>query len=239
MCSSDLKSAMFTREAFRPRALGRSVLTLALATTAATAQAGLAVNFANTGQVVASGPNIDVGWKFTISSAITVDQLGVWDAFGDGLGETHPVAIWSATGDGSLASALVSTTISSGTVVPFSPGTQFRMANVTPTFLAPGDYVIGARFPGIQVDGFKDSSSVSIDSLTFGSGITFDQKRFGGGGPNSGPFARPDSTGAGNGLFGPNFSYSAAVPEASSVALAAFGFAGLAAWTRRRRRSQA
>jgi hypothetical protein len=220
--------------------MGKAFLALALTAICTNAQAAvvsLGVNFDNTGQVNVSGPNIDIGWEFSISSAISVSQLGFWDAFGDGLGEAHSVAIWSASGAGDLASALVSGTVAAGTVVPFSPGTQFRMIDVTPTFLGPGTYVIGARVPGIQVDGFKDGASVSIGNLAYGSGITFVEKRYGNGGPFAGPFARPDSTGAGAGLFGPNFAYTEAVPEASSMALAALGVVGLAGWNWRRKKS--
>jgi hypothetical protein len=112
------------------RVVGRIFFTALLATAASSAKASilpLGVTFDNTQGGNASGPNVDIGWEFSISSPIIVTQLGFWDESGDGLGESHPVAIWNATGAADLASALVSTTVPSGTSAAPVPGTWFRM----------------------------------------------------------------------------------------------------------------
>jgi hypothetical protein len=216
------------------RLLGKILLAALFATSALTANAAilpLAVNFDDTGISGGSGPNVNIGWEFSISSTISVTQLGFWDAGGDGLGEAHQVAIWHASGAGDLGSAIVSGTVAAGTVDPLAPGSHFRVVDVTATLLTPGDYVIGGRLPGQQVDSYKDQSAGTINNLAFGPGISFIQKRFGG----DPAFIRPDFTGAGSGIYGPNFTF-ASVPEPSSIALAVCGLVGVAGWKWRRRR---
>ena len=215
------------------RLLGKTFLTVLLATSALSASAAvptLALNFDNTGGAAGSGPNVDIGWRFSIASPISVSELGFWDAGGDGLGESHAVAIWNTSGLGDLASALVSGTVAAGLGSPFHPGSQFRVVNVTATVLPAGDYVIGSRLTGILIDSYKQDTDVS--NLVVDPGITFIQKRF----DFHASFARPDQTNGTSGLFGPNFAFTA-VPEPSTIALAALGFAGLArcGWRRRRR----
>ena len=188
---------------------GKIFLTALLATSAMSASgANLAVNFGDAAGSVSS--SVNVGWQFSIASPISVSQLGIWDSGGDGLGESHPIAIWSSIGAGDLGSALVSATIPAGTGTPLAPGTEFRMVDVTPTLLPAGSYVVGARFPGNQVDSFNDGDGTG---LVFGAGIDFIQKRFAG----SLSFERPDNTDEGVGIWGPNFAFTP-VPEPSSMA---------------------
>ena len=120
---------------------------------------------------------MDIGWRFSIANPISVTELGFWDQEGDGLGESHAVAIWNTSGLGDLASALVSGTVAAGTGSPFHPGSQFRIVNVTATLLPAGDYVIGARLTGQMIDAYKDAG---INNLVVDPGITFIQKRFDG-----------------------------------------------------------
>jgi hypothetical protein len=216
------------------RLLGTILLAALFATSGLTANATilpLAVTFDDSGQSCGSGPQVNIGWEFSIGSTISVTQLGFWDASGDGLGEVHQVAIWHASGAGDLGSAIVSGTVAAGTVDPLVPGSHFRVVDVTATLLSPGTYVIGGRLPGQQVDAYKDQALGTINNLAFGPGITFIQKRFVG----DPAFIRPDNTGAGSGIYGPNFTF-ATVPEPSGIALAACGLVGVVGWTWRRRR---
>ena len=42
--------------------------------------------------------SLTLGWGFSLSSALDVTQLGVWDQNGNGLAQSHMVTIWNSTG---------------------------------------------------------------------------------------------------------------------------------------------
>ena len=50
------------------------------------------------------------GWSFTLSSTITVTDLGYFDFGGNGLNDAHDVGIWTSTG-----TLMVSATVPAGT----------------------------------------------------------------------------------------------------------------------------
>src|SRR5271154_7146963 len=54
--------------------------------------------------------NATIGWQFTLSSPVTVTELGFFDATGGGLFDPHPVGIWNSSG-----TLLGSATVPSGT----------------------------------------------------------------------------------------------------------------------------
>src|ERR1700730_7367423 len=61
-----------------------------------------ALSFTGGSSASASG-DVTLGWAFSLSSAVTVTNLGVWDSsngggIGDGLVESHLVTIWTSAG---------------------------------------------------------------------------------------------------------------------------------------------
>lgn len=216
----------------RPMSLlcATTVLAMSLATPGpAIGAPTLAVSFSNTTGTFGSGPDVMIGWRFSTTGPISVSQLGFWDHQGDGLGESHPVGIWTTGGLGTSAAALVTATVSAGTASPLA-GSSFRMVDVTPITLPAGDYVIGGLLRSQQVDSYKETTGVS--GFAAAPGITYVERRFIG--AFSG-LSRPEGTAAGLGSFGPNFTFEV-VPEPSSVAVATFfGLAGLTGRGLRRR----
>jgi hypothetical protein len=203
-------------------------LCLALSAPAGAAVPTLAVSFDDTGVGGSSGAGVMIGWRFSTTSSIRVSELGFWDQNGDGLNESHSVGIWSTSGPGTAADALVTGTVSAGTVNVLRPS-LFRMAFVTPVVLPAGDYVIGGLL-GDAAEPYKETPNVG--GFTQAAGITYIQRRFIG--AVSG-FSRPENTASGLGTFGPNFAFDV-VPEPSSVAVAAVALAGLAGRGSRRRK---
>lgn len=103
-----------------------------------------------------------LGWRFQLSTPITVMSLGVYDHERDGFAEPHEVGLWTEAG----------TLLTSGNLVVGASGNlvgDFRYIDVPDVTLPTGNYVIGARFIGQFVDPFSDFNS----SLTTAPGITF------------------------------------------------------------------
>jgi hypothetical protein len=86
---------------------------------------------------IAFGDNTTLGYAFTVSSPVTVTNLGLFDFGNDGLNTSHAVTIWTSTG-----TQLVQTTIPAGTAGTLIDG--FRYVDIEPFILAPGTYTIGA-----------------------------------------------------------------------------------------------
>ena len=78
-----------------------------------------------------------VGWSFHLTSQITVQSLGWFDAGSDGLTSAHTVGLFTrpASGAGTLLSSVV---VNSGD----SLINGFRYTPVSPFALMPGDYVV-------------------------------------------------------------------------------------------------
>ena len=178
-----------------------------------------------------------VGWEFTLSSAITVDALGVYDlSYGIGgaglnlgLGDSHAVGIFSSAG-----ALLVSGTISpSGSCAATN---DFCWVTVANTVLSAGTYRIGAYYSSLAAD--TDWLSVYVPMATFATAapVTYVVARVDNGGAS---LANPTVTLSDRnaGFFGPNFQFTAgggtSTPEPTSLVLAAAGLALLAARRRR------
>ncbi|PYK29980.1 MAG: hypothetical protein DME57_08420 [Verrucomicrobia bacterium] len=160
------------------------------------------------------------GWSFTLSSTISVTDLGYFDFGGNGLNEAHDVGIWTSTG-----TLMVSATVPAGTA-----GTlvgDFRYVLVSPTLLAPGDYVIG----GFESGSSGDPVEVQASTITTASMITYDGSRSTAGAALT--FPSGDASANGNSYFGPNFEFTA-VPEPTTIGLLLFGGLGLCRFARKR-----
>jgi hypothetical protein len=173
----------------RPGFLILAMLLLPLAAAADT----IAINPSQTGvENDAYNANVTLGWNFTLTSPLTLLDLGYFDYGGDGLADPHPVGIWDSDGD-LLASAVVP----AGTAGTLVDG--FRFETVAPLVLVPGDYTIGgyANVASTDIFDFADPSTVTIGGLTFGEHL------YTRGDSLTMPASPPSYPGAG--YFGPDF----------------------------------
>jgi hypothetical protein len=172
--------------------------------------------------------NVTLGWQFTLSSTVTVTDLGYFDAGNDGLFDSHSVGIFN-----SIGVLLVSATVPSGTGGTLLDG--FRFTPAAPTILGPGSYTIGGYANSTSLDDFLfgTSGAATISGLTLGSAV---QSSFG---PTSLTFPNGVNGFATQGYFGPNFMTSS-VPEPGAWSLLALGLPTLALmrWANTRRRSR-
>ncbi len=178
-----------------------------------------------TGTYVIGGGTI--GWSFTAQADLRVTDLGYYDLGGDGLQESHQVAIW--TSEGVLVGSAV-----------VQPGDTlidgFRYTSTDPITLKAGEsYVIGA-YHNENVDNYLSSfGRGSLSSFSTAPGVLYEESRI-----NFGDtFTMPELTGTIIGRFGPSFQFDlidvVPVPE-PSTALFGLALAGFCASARRRRR---
>jgi len=211
---------------------GAALAWAAATTPASAAIEALTVDTHNFGGL--SNPPFTLGWNFTVNEDVTLEQLGIYDRFGDGLADAHAIGLWSSGG-----SLLRSVTIFDGTGDASNgelAASNFRYRDVTPLLLTAGStYHLGATYA---------SSRDHYDFVTAGAVSTISQISVIGGVQQSGGFAFPGRPIA-NGvmIIGPNFRVAgvaaAPVPEPASWALMILGFGGAGAVLRRRRPAMA
>jgi hypothetical protein len=120
------------------------------------AQAGLVLDVTDGTPAPCSGcgAGTTLGWLFTVSTPITIDGIGVWDALSDGLGVTTAAGLYTSTG--SLLQS-VTVTDSSTPVASAHNGGRWLFEYFTPITLAAGDYAVGSLFfdgiPLANIDG--------------------------------------------------------------------------------------
>ncbi len=164
-----------------------------------------------------------LGWKFSVTAPTSVEALGVYDSFQDGLAGTAQVGLWLASG----GTPLVQTTIAAGTDAALDG--YFRFAPVSSTALTPGiEYIVGAHLDGDATSLFGGNgivdprvSEIDVRYSSFGSGFGF-----------------PDQTDLGTdgaAFLGGNFQLTS-VPLPAAAWLFGSGVIGLAGLVRRRNR---
>lgn len=153
-----------------------------------------------------STQNFTVGWQFTVTSPVTVTELGYYDPNPKGkLKSNHDVGIFAS--DGTL---LLSTTISAG---KHTTEDDFAFVAVPSFILADGTYVIGGdSFDSDDPFIFSASSLSPIPQITLGETGLF---TFGS------VFTLPTSNEPGATYMGPDFEVAsvASVPESSTFAM--------------------
>ena len=164
-------------------------------------------------------PDQTFGWRFTLSSSLTVTDLGFYDEGVSGVAEPHAVGIYSDAG------ALV-TSVTVLTSDPLEAG--FRYRSITPTVLAAGTYRIG-WFGGNGIDKFM----VSPSEHTTIAELTYEGAYFSDAGGTSLAFPSLEDGASSSGFFGPNFKVGAAVPAPAALP-AGLALLGLVAMKRRK-----
>jgi hypothetical protein len=187
-------------------------------TSASVAQAQTTAVTNITGASTALNADFSLGWEFTPTSNLLVNQLGVFDENSNGLSSSHQVGIFRVSDQALVASTVVSTgnTLDSG----------FRYANITPTVLTSGqNYIVAALYTTAGVDRFMFDST----SFTTSSALTFVTPRF----SNTSSFVFPTTSFPGpKGYFSANFKFAVA-PEPGTLAFLMVG--GVLAAIKRRR----
>lgn len=179
-----------------------------------------ALSFTGGGPYQGNGDG-NVGWSFTLNTAMNVSSLGFYDYGSDGLQTAHAVGIFSSTG-----TLLTSATVPLGTNAALTNG--FRYVSIPVYTLSPGTYIVDAAVTANNSDYFMGGAT----TVTTVPGITYLETRVGGG---TGLVLPPSNSSApANGFFGPNFQVSPA-PEPSTWALMGLGAGMLVLCVVRRR----
>ena len=163
------------------------------------------------------------GWQFTTHSDIQVSALGIYDSagfgyVGDGLLESHLIAIWDVS---SPSTPLVSGTIPDNANATLVDGFRYVSTPLV-TLTAGHNYVIGALYPHTW-----DQTTGAINNpgfvLTVDSALGFGGYQW----SNAGALSFPPNYVPGSQFaFGPNFTFTT-VPEPSIFALCALAIAPL------------
>ena len=132
-------------------AAGNGTLINEPAWTAPSPRLGMDVN--DNGNGMNFSPAHTAGWSFSVTSAMKVTSLGMFDFAQDGAGFVNPHALGLWQNDGTL---LATTTMAAGTgatQVPLRNSTgSWRFVPITPVVLIPGTYRIGATFKDTDPD---------------------------------------------------------------------------------------
>src|SRR5437868_6430842 len=124
-----------------------------------------------TAGITSGSGGLTLGWEFQVSAGdgIVVDGLGFWDDQADGFlfGQTFDVGLWDPMTGSLLRESLI--TSSSSLRASVDPTGAWRVNAVSPLYLAPGSYRIGALMP------VSGANAIISDPATFqaADGISF------------------------------------------------------------------
>jgi hypothetical protein len=163
-----------------------------------------------------------VGWRFQALQNVSVVSLGALDPDSqNGLASSMDVGIW--TDSGTLLASLTVPAGTAGTLVD-----NYLYADlITPISLTTGDFYRIADSPTSGLNAYMFSGVSVTDSAAVG----FDQ---GYEATSNNSLTFPTTSGGSSAFFGPNFQY---VPEPTSFALVALGFAACAGYRSPRRKN--
>ena len=150
-----------------------------------------------------------VGYRFTVSSPLSVTELGVWNADtaagGAGMTSSHETGIWDSS----------QTLLASVTVIPGGPVVgNWVYATITPVVLSPGEtYTIGTIYTTTDNDNYISSAS----SMTTAPEVTFLNSVY----PAAIDlgFVYPTMDSSSFGRFGPNFLFTVVPVELQSFSI--------------------
>jgi len=166
------------------------------------------VTFDNTtGAQTFVGDPSTLGWEFTLSGSIQVNDLAFYDDGEDGLAYSHELGLWDSNG-----TLLASGTVLAGTASPLV--NQWREIAVSPAQLGPGDYFIGALFVYYDDPVWSPVAQQTLTGFASAPGVTYDNATIALGSTLSNPSAYFGASGN----FGANFVFSP-VPEPGSILL--------------------
>lgn len=165
------------------------------------------------------------GWEFELLEAVLVSALGFFDVGGDGVTNSHELALWSVN---DTVNPLAQATLNPNegyTVTSNSDLGDWLFVDLgTDVYLGEGTYRIGASYQ----DGDADEAAIFTAQATYNY-VNFLQ---GADASGTGATYPTDTFFVGGGVFGPNMKVGA-VPLPASLALLLAGLAGLALVRRR------
>ena len=183
-----------------------AIVSLCCPITARANTVALALDFAGA-EADALLPGITYGWAFTLSGAVLVTDLGLWDEDSDGLQYEHTVTIW----DNTTMAVMAQTTVSNiGTTLVDG----FRYISLASSvLLLPGDYTIGGYNP--PPDFAAELLRRNAATITTASGVTYNGSKT----VQGNLFPPGDILNKPNSYFGPNFQFTPvrSVPDAGSA----------------------
>lgn len=115
------------------------------------------------------GSGTTYGWSFSVSSAIQIDGLGMWDAGSNGLGQPSvQIGLWSSAG-----TLLASTTVTDAStqVASANLAGEWLFESISTLTLGPGDYRIGALFLSATPLAQTNSPFTTVAGVTMTGGI--------------------------------------------------------------------
>lgn len=174
-----------------------------------------AIDFTGSGTVFTNG-FWSLGFEFNVANSVSINGLGFFDSYKNGLTESHDVGLWDSSG-----TLLASATVTNANALDG----WFRYADIGTLTLGAGNYTIGA------VTGTEDYA-YNVEGFSTAPGITYVANRY----ISSTTLARPTETDSNLGWFGGNVRLTNSVPDSGLTWLMMAGGLGLIAAVRRKLR---